>query len=127
MKPANPSGKHWIVEFYGARALTDGRAIRAALKRAAEVSGATLLRVQLHHFGVGNGVTGVALLAESHISIHTWPERDYAAIDIFMCGVKCSPRKALESLRRDLRPVRSRVRRLLRRMPRPSTRRIVRI
>ena len=119
MKAALPTGKHWIVEFYGARALGDVRVIRRALKNAAELSGATLLKIQLHHFGAGGGVTGVALLAESHISIHTWPEIAYAAIDIFMCGNKCSPRAALESLRTELTPKRARVRRLVRRM-RPS-------
>jgi S-adenosylmethionine decarboxylase len=116
MKPAPTSGKHWIVEFYGARALSDERGIRRALRNAAKVSGATLLKIQLHHFGAGGGVTGVALLAESHISIHTWPEGAYAAIDIFMCGDKCSPRAALESLRDALTPTRTKVRRLVRRM-----------
>jgi S-adenosylmethionine decarboxylase len=110
-------GKHWIVEFYGARALSDVKVIRRALKDAASLSGATLLKIQLHHFGAGGGVTGVALLAESHISIHTWPERAYAAIDIFMCGNKCSPRRALDSLRDELQPKRMKVRRLVRRMP----------
>ncbi len=118
MKKAPPSGKHWIVEFYGARALGDVKVIRRSLKNAAALSGATLLKIQLHHFGAGGGVTGVALLAESHISIHTWPERAYAAIDIFMCGDKCSPRAALESLRDELTPRRAKVRRLVRRMPR---------
>lgn len=115
-----PAGKHWLVEFYGAHALGDTRAIRRALRNAAAESGATLLRIQLHHFGEGSGVTGVALLAESHISIHTWPERAYAAIDIFMCGRKCSPQKALESLRLDLTPAREKIRRILRRMPKST-------
>jgi len=118
VKPALPPGKHWIVEFYGARALGDVRVIRRALRNAAKLSGATLLKIQLHHFGAGGGVTGVALLAESHISIHTWPERAYAAIDIFMCGSRCSPRAALDSLRSELEPARASVRRLVRRMPR---------
>ena len=118
MKPAPSSGQHWIVEFYGARELNDVKTIRRVLKNAAVLSGATLLKIQLHHFGAGGGVTGVALLAESHISIHTWPERAYAAIDIFMCGSKCSPHAALESLRSELRPKRAKIRRLVRRMPR---------
>ncbi|HET6195241.1 MAG TPA: adenosylmethionine decarboxylase [Acetobacteraceae bacterium] len=111
------AGKHWLVEFYGAHALGDVRAIRRALRNAAAKSGATLLQVRLHHFGEGAGVTGVALLAESHISIHTWPERCYAAIDIFMCGRHCSPKKALESLRVDLQPARQKIRRILRHLP----------
>ena len=52
MKAALPPGKHWIVEFYGARALGDVRVIRRALRNAAKLSGATLLKLQLHHFGV---------------------------------------------------------------------------
>jgi S-adenosylmethionine decarboxylase len=115
-----PAGKHWLVEFYGAQSLGDTRAVRRALRNAAVESGATLLRIQLHHFGEGAGVTGVALLAESHISIHTWPERAYAAIDIFMCGRNCSPKKALDSLRLDLRPAREKVRRVQRRMPKAT-------
>lgn len=111
------AGKHWLVEFYGAQALADVRAIRRALRNAATKSGATLLQVRLHHFGEGAGVTGVAMLAESHISIHTWPERAYAAIDIFMCGRKCDPKLALDSLRLDLQPAREKVRRILRHLP----------
>lgn len=124
MRSSASSGRHWIVEFQGVQALGDARVIRRALKNAATLAGATLLRIQLHHFGAGNGVTGVALLAESHISIHTWPERAYAAIDIFMCGSRCSPEAALQSLRKELQPRRVRVRRLVRRMPpvRPAIR-----
>jgi len=70
-----------------------------------------LIRMQLHHFGRGRGVTGVALLAESHISIHTWPERRYAALDIFMCGQGTSPQRALKALRESLLPARVVIRR----------------
>ena len=56
-----------------------------------------------HPFGPGLGVTGVVLLAESHISIHTWPEQGYAAIDIFMCGA-AEPQRALDVLREALAP-----------------------
>ena len=98
MKRVSLSGHHWIVEFYGARALDDVRVIRRGLRNAAKLSGATLLKTQLHHFGAGGGVTGVALLAESHISIHTWPERGYAAIDAFMCG-SAEPRRVVPILR----------------------------
>lgn len=105
------TGKHWLVEFYGARDLSDVKAIRRAMKNAVAVSGVTLLKLQLHHFGPADGVTGVALLAESHISIHTWPEREYAAVDIFMCGNTSSPEKALAALRTALGPRKVRVRR----------------
>jgi len=54
-----------------------------------------VLDVRLHHFGEGHGVTGVVLLAESHISIHTWPEHALAAVDIFVCGPHASAEAAL--------------------------------
>ena len=114
MSAVTAAGKHWLVEFYGARALGDAAAIRRALRQAARVSGVTLLKIQLHHFGPGRGVTGVALLAESHISIHTWPERKYAALDIFMCGAKSNPKAALETLREFFEPREVSVRRFRR-------------
>jgi len=55
----------------------------------------TLLHIHLHTFEEGGGVSGVAVLAESHISVHTWPEKGYAAFDVFMCG-NAEPRKALD-------------------------------
>lgn len=79
-------GLHLILDLYGVSELEDEAAIDAALTGAAKAAGATVLAHHFHHFGTGHGVTGVVLLAESHMSIHTWPERGYAAIDIFMCG-----------------------------------------
>jgi S-adenosylmethionine decarboxylase len=104
-------GKHWLIEMYQTPKLDDAARIRRALRCAVAESGVRLIRLQLHHFGTGRGVTGVALLAESHISIHTWPERRYAALDIFMCGAKGDPGKALDALRETLQPGKVRVRR----------------
>ena len=107
----SPTGRHWLVEMYQVAHLDDLARIRRALRQAVGRSGARLIRLQLHHFGERRGVTGVALLAESHISIHTWPERGYAALDIFMCGRASDPQKALDALCESLQPGRLKVRR----------------
>jgi S-adenosylmethionine decarboxylase len=79
------AGVHLIVDLHGARGLNDIDLIETTLRRCVDAAGATLLHIHLHHFQP-SGVSGVAVLAESHISIHTWPEAGYAALDIFMCG-----------------------------------------
>jgi S-adenosylmethionine decarboxylase len=80
------AGTHLIIDLFGARRLDDLKHVERTLKRCVEVSGATLLHVHLHHFTPNGGVSGVAVLSESHISIHSWPESGYAALDVFMCG-----------------------------------------
>lgn len=89
-----PTGTHMLVDYHGCRHLDDPAPIERALIAAAEAARATLLDIRLHHFGPEGGVTGVALLAESHISIHTWPEHEYAAVDIFLCGETHDPQAA---------------------------------
>jgi S-adenosylmethionine decarboxylase len=80
------AGIHLIIDLFGAKRLDDIRHIERTLMRCVEVSGATLLHMHLHHFTPNGGVSGVAVLSESHISIHSWPEADFAALDVFMCG-----------------------------------------
>ena len=88
------AGAHLIIDLHGAKRLDDIDHIEATLRRCVDAAKATLLHIHLHHFQP-NGVSGVAVLAESHISIHTWPEVGYAALDVFMCGTadpdKCIP------------------------------------
>jgi S-adenosylmethionine decarboxylase len=79
------AGVHLIVDLHGAERLDDIDHIEATLRRCVSAAQATLLHIHLHHFQP-SGVSGVAVLAESHISIHTWPEAGYAALDVFMCG-----------------------------------------
>ena len=102
------AGSHVLVDFWGAANLSDPALIEAALREAAEACGATVLHVHVHEFSSNGGVSGVAVLAESHISIHTWPELDFAAFDIFMCGT-CAPERALPVLRRIFGPERESV------------------
>ena len=80
------AGAHLIVDLYQADRLDDIDHIEETLRRCVAAAGATLLHIHLHHFEPNGGVSGVAVLAESHISIHSWPEAAYAAVDIFMCG-----------------------------------------
>ena len=97
------AGTHLLVELWNAKNLGDMAITDEALRECASVAGATLLHLHLHHFGPNAGLSGVVVLAESHISIHTWPERGYAALDIFMCGA-CDPYKAIPVLRRAFEP-----------------------
>ena len=83
---------------FGAKRLDDIRHIERTLKHCVEVAGATLLHIHLHHFTPNGGVSGVAVLSESHISIHSWPEADYAALDVFMCG-NAKPHLTIDVLR----------------------------
>jgi S-adenosylmethionine decarboxylase len=80
------AGMHLILDLWQASHLDDLQVMERAMRETVETCGATLLHLHLHHFTPSGGISGVAVLAESHISVHTWPERDYAAFDIFMCG-----------------------------------------
>lgn len=91
--------KHCVAELFNANPskLNDEALIQSALVNAAENAGATLLNVYTHSFKP-QGVTGFALLAESHISIHTWPEFCFASLDAFTCGDSAYPEIACSYL-----------------------------
>lgn len=93
------TGTHCILELFECpfEVLDDENIIREAVEEAAAESGSTLLALTSHHFDP-QGATALGLLAESHISIHTWPETGYAAADVFTCGKQCNPRKACSLL-----------------------------
>ncbi len=97
------AGAHLLIDLWGASNLGDPELIDRALRDAAEAAGATILHGHFHHFSPNGGVSGVLVLAESHISIHTWPERDFAAIDIFMCGA-CNPYRGVPALKAAFNP-----------------------
>ena len=80
------AGIHLLLDLWDASGLDDADLIERALRDSIKIAGASLLHIHLHHFTPSGGISGIAVLAESHISIHTWPERGYAAIDLFMCG-----------------------------------------
>lgn len=101
--PESCYGRHLICELYGASRLDDVDHVTDALERTAEACGATLLETRLHPFEENGGVTGVVLLAESHITVHTWPEHNYAAVDIFLCG-HCTPEDGIPVLEEAFAP-----------------------
>jgi S-adenosylmethionine decarboxylase len=106
------AGAHLIIDLYGAQRLNDIEHIEATLRECVIAANATLLHIHVHRFQP-NGVSGVAVLAESHISIHTWPDAGYAALDVFMCG-KANPDACVPILREAFRVERIAVSELLR-------------
>ena len=111
-------GKHCILELYDCdpSKLDDETFLRHTITTAAQRAGATLLNLTTHRFEP-QGVTGLALLAESHISIHTWPENGYAAVDVFTCGDHTMPEKACEVMCVELSAGRHALRSFLRETP----------
>lgn len=107
------AGTHLIVDVLNGSRLDDIEHIEQTFRKCIEVSGATLLHIHMHHFTPNGGVSGVAVLSESHISIHSWPEYGYAALDIFMCG-DAKPHKAIDVLREAFQPDEIVVKELLR-------------
>ena len=95
----NALGRHLLVELYDCdrEVLNDVDLLREAMLAAAIESGAEILGDSFHRFSP-QGVSGVVVIAESHLSVHTWPEYGYAAVDVFTCGTKVDPRKAADAL-----------------------------
>ena len=106
-------GTHVLLDVHSARHLDDADRLEAVLRAAAESIGATVITAHFHSFGTGSGVTGVVLLRESHISVHTWPETGYAALDLFVCG-DMDVEPAIALLIDTLRPAAHDVRRVAR-------------
>jgi len=97
-------GRHLLLELWGCNPnINDPSSVRRALVESVEAIGATLLDVNVHKFSP-YGVTGVAVLAESHMSLHSWPEHGYLAVDIFTCGSSARPREAMSVLQSVFEP-----------------------
>lgn len=96
-------GRHLLVEYSGCdrATLEEVPRIQALMEEAARVSGATIVQTCFHQFNP-YGVSGVVVISESHLAIHTWPEHGYASVDIYTCGDTVDPWKAHEFLQREL-------------------------
>ncbi len=94
-------GKHILVELYDCNSeiLNDPKKIEESMNKAADLAGATIVSSSFHHFSP-HGVSGVVVIAESHLTIHTWPEYGYAAVDLFTCGETVDPWIAFDFLKK---------------------------
>ena len=107
------SGTHLLIDLWGGVRLDDLQYLEEILRQCVSACNATLLHIHLHQFSDSGGISGVAVLAESHISVHTWPERDYAAFDVFMCG-DATPLNAVDVLNKAFKPKDIKVKEILR-------------
>jgi len=107
------AGTHYIVDLFGAKRLDDLKLIKETLKRCVEVAGANLLHIHLHRHTDKAGVSGTAVLAEGHISVHSWPETGYLALDAFM-GRDAKPELAIDVAKQAFKPARAVVKEHLR-------------
>lgn len=97
------AGMHIIIDLWDASRLDELEHMEDTLIEAVRQVKATLLHIHLHHFQPNGGISGVAVLAESHISVHTWPEKGYAAFDVFTCG-DSQPEAAIDVLKAAFSP-----------------------
>jgi len=96
-------GNHLIADFWYGKIIENPKEIKKILIEAAKASNSTPLEVVIHKF-TPEGITGVVLVSESHIAIHTWPELNYMAVDIFTCGSHTFPKKAFQYLKSVFQP-----------------------
>jgi len=107
------AGIHLIADFWYGKTIEDEKEIKKILIGAAKSGKSRPLEIIIHKFNP-QGMTGIVLLAESHIALHFWPEFNYLAIDIFTCGDKATPFKALQYLKKKFRPKRVEVQKIKR-------------
>ena len=107
------AGMHLLAEFWHGKNIESPKELKRILITAAKKAKNIPLKVSIHKFSP-RGITGVILLAESHIAFHSWPEINYLAIDIFTCGSKAMPHKALEYLEKEFKPKKVEIREIKR-------------
>ncbi|MBI2577217.1 MAG: adenosylmethionine decarboxylase [Candidatus Wildermuthbacteria bacterium] len=97
------AGIHIVADFWDCKMIEDEKELKVAFYEAARIANSKPLSFSVYKFSP-QGITAVLLLSESHIAIHTWPEIGYIALDIFTCGERSQPMKALEYFRALLEP-----------------------
>jgi S-adenosylmethionine decarboxylase proenzyme len=101
-------GRHLILEMWEATNLNSSDTLELALKETVRAIDGTMLDLRVVEFPV-HGVTGVAIIAESHVAVHTWPEHGYAAVDIFTCNLDADIDAGIEAMKRHFLPGRTQV------------------
>ncbi len=98
-------GKHLIIEFYDCdhESVTDPKKVENIMISAAKAAKATIVSSSFHTFNPF-GVSGVVVIAESHLAIHTWPEYNYASLDVYTCGEEVNPWDAFDYLKEHFNP-----------------------
>jgi S-adenosylmethionine decarboxylase len=109
-------GRHLLLELWGCSNLESASVVERALREIVEALGLTLVSLRVHPCSPV-GVTGVAIVSESHVAIHTWPPLGYAAVDVFACGERRDPEGAVPVLRAHFRPERVQVLEMARGLP----------
>lgn len=101
----NALGRHILAEYYGCdiQILNHLELLEHYMRKAVIESGATIIDSTFHKFSP-HGVSGVIVIAESHMALHTWPEYGYAAVDFFTCGDRVQPKKAFDYMKNKLKP-----------------------
>lgn len=103
-------GTHLLVELWGcdSRISDDPKKLAVLMRQAVRASGATFLNAAYKKFAPV-GVSGVVTISESHLAIHTWPQKGYAALDVYTCGQRCKPLAAVDVVRKGLHATKSQV------------------
>ncbi len=124
----DPLGIHYIIELYGCNPeiLDNIEKIEETLNYSADIAGATIINSKFHKFSP-QGVSGVVVIAESHLSIHTWPELGYAALDLYTCNLKMDIDKALEHIKETFSPQEMDVKYLVRGILDKSKRKFIKV
>ena len=124
----NALGRHILAEYYGCdvHILNDLELLQNYMREAVIESGATIIDSTFHKFNP-HGISGVIVIAESHMALHTWPEYGYAAIDFFTCGDRVDPSKSFDYINNRLKPQKYSSKVLMRGLIEPETQKLLEV